>query len=135
FFITSSPRVIVIFDIKTPSRFSSTHNKDNTVYVYIQLSEKAINIVKLCRNAVSLRDAETLVQHPAPMTHLAKSDISEGLIRLSVGLETDPGWDTFNYWCIPSIAALRSSDSDFTSPRSSPRMVILAAASRTSILS
>ena len=103
--------------------------------MYIQLSEKAINIVKLCRNAVSLRDAETLVQHPAPMTHLAKSDISEGLIRLSVGLETDPGWDTFNYWCIPSIAALRSSDSDFISPRSSPRMVILAAASRTSILS
>lgn len=45
--------------------------------------------------AVSLGDAETLVQHPASMTHStytpderAAYGISEGLIRLSVGLET-----------------------------------------------
>jgi len=56
--------------------------------------KKAINGVELCRIAVSLGDAETLVQHPASMTHLAyseedlaKADISQGLIRLSVGLE------------------------------------------------
>ena len=45
--------------------------------------------------AVSLGDAETLIQHPASMTHSsytpeerAAYGISEGLIRLSVGLET-----------------------------------------------
>lgn len=44
--------------------------------------------------AVSLGDAETLIQHPASMTHSpytpeerAASGISESLIRLSVGLE------------------------------------------------
>ena len=44
--------------------------------------------------AVSLGDAETLIEHPATMTHstytaeeLKKSGISEGLVRLSVGLE------------------------------------------------
>lgn len=46
--------------------------------------------------AVSLGDAESLIQHPASMTHSALNDeelweagISKGLIRLSVGLE-DP---------------------------------------------
>ena len=44
--------------------------------------------------AVSLGDAETLIQHPASMTHSpytpeerAASDIAEGLVRISVGLE------------------------------------------------
>lgn len=53
-----------------------------------------MNAVKLCRLAVSLGDAETLIQHPASMTHatyspeeLAEAGISPGLIRLSVGLE------------------------------------------------
>jgi methionine-gamma-lyase len=57
-------------------------------------SKKMINAVGLCRIAVSLGDAETLIQHPASMTHLAYNDedrsnagISDGLIRLSVGLE------------------------------------------------
>ncbi|MCK5251056.1 MAG: methionine gamma-lyase [Spirochaetaceae bacterium] len=56
--------------------------------------KKVINAVELCRIAVSLGDAETLIQHPASMTHLAYNDedrhkagISDGLIRLSVGLE------------------------------------------------
>ncbi|MGS2718661.1 methionine gamma-lyase [Eionea flava] len=54
-----------------------------------------IDSLKLATCAVSLGDAETLVQHPASMTHSpyepeerAKFGISEGLIRLSVGLET-----------------------------------------------
>ena len=41
-------------------------------------------------------DAETLIQHPASMTHSpytpeerAASDIAEGLVRISIGLE-DP---------------------------------------------
>jgi methionine-gamma-lyase len=54
-----------------------------------------INSVRLIKRAVSLGDAETLVQHPATMTHATYSaeerqahDISDGLIRLSIGLET-----------------------------------------------
>ncbi len=50
--------------------------------------------LKLCTIAVSLGDVETLVEHPASMTHstyspeeLKNSGISEGLIRLSAGLE------------------------------------------------
>ena len=56
----------------------------------------ALNKLKLCTIAVSLGDAETLVEHAASMTHstytkeeLAASGISEGLVRISVGLE-DP---------------------------------------------
>ena len=50
--------------------------------------------LKMCALAVSLGDAETLVEHPASMTHstytpeeLAQAGIPEGLVRLSVGLE------------------------------------------------
>lgn len=56
--------------------------------------EQFINSTKLCTLAVSLGDAETLIQHPASMTHSpytpeerAAAGISDGLIRLSVGLE------------------------------------------------
>lgn len=55
---------------------------------------EAINKLKLVTIAVSLGDAETLIEHPATMTHstytaeeLKASGISEGLVRLSVGLE------------------------------------------------
>lgn len=51
--------------------------------------------LRLVTRAVSLGDCETLAQHPASMTHStyapeerAKHGISEGLVRLSVGLET-----------------------------------------------
>lgn len=50
--------------------------------------------LQLIRRAVSLGDAESLIQHPASMTHStytaeerAAHGITEGLIRLSVGLE------------------------------------------------
>lgn len=53
-----------------------------------------MNNLSLIQRAVSLGDAETLIQHPASMTHStytpeerAAHDISDGLIRLSVGLE------------------------------------------------
>ena len=55
-----------------------------------------LNKLQLCIIAVSLGDAETLVEPPAPMTHstytpaeLAAAGLSEGLVRISVGLE-DP---------------------------------------------
>ena len=53
-----------------------------------------MNKLQLITRAVSLGDAETLVQHPASMTHSTYSPeeralhgISEGLVRLSIGLE------------------------------------------------
>lgn len=53
-----------------------------------------MNHVKLCKLAVSLGDIETLIEHPASMTHspVPKEDrekvgITDGLVRLSVGLE------------------------------------------------
>jgi len=53
-----------------------------------------MDALRLVTRAVSLGDAETLAQHPASMTHStytpeerAAHGISEGLVRLSVGLE------------------------------------------------
>jgi methionine-gamma-lyase len=54
-----------------------------------------MNRLALVTRAVSLGDTETLVQHPASMTHSTytqeerqKHGISDGLIRFSIGLET-----------------------------------------------
>lgn len=62
----------------------------------LQAGKKIMNSVELCTLAVSLGDCETLIQHPASMTHSPytpeeqkASDITEGMVRLSVGLE-DP---------------------------------------------
>lgn len=55
---------------------------------------KFVNALELCTIAVSLGDAETLVEHPASMTHspytpeeLKEAGIPEGLVRVSCGLE------------------------------------------------
>lgn len=55
---------------------------------------KVVNQLKLISIAVSLGDAETLIQHPASMTHAVVPEearkemgISNELLRLSVGLE------------------------------------------------
>ena len=56
-----------------------------------------MNRLTMIRRAVSLGDAETLIQHPASMTHSTYSrderlacGISDGMVRLSVGLEDAP---------------------------------------------
>lgn len=56
--------------------------------------KRFMNELKLFTRAVSLGDCESLAQHPASMTHStytpeerAQHGISEGLVRLSVGLE------------------------------------------------
>lgn len=56
--------------------------------------KKVINSVEMCKIAVSLGDTESLIQHPASMTHSPYEEderlaagITNGLIRLSVGLE------------------------------------------------
>lgn len=54
-----------------------------------------MNRLRMIQRAVSLGDAESLIQHPASMTHSTYSPeeraahgIGEGLVRLSVGLES-----------------------------------------------
>jgi len=60
----------------------------------LQAGIRFMDALQLVARAVSLGDAETLAQHPASMTHStytpeerAAHGISEGLVRLSVGLE------------------------------------------------
>ncbi|MGI6364269.1 MAG: methionine gamma-lyase [Bacillota bacterium] len=55
---------------------------------------RLMNGVKLCHLAVSLGDVDTLIQHPASMTHSVVpeeqrliANITPGLVRLAVGLE------------------------------------------------
>ncbi|WVX83349.1 methionine gamma-lyase [Niallia oryzisoli] len=59
-----------------------------------ETAQKLMNHLELIKIAVSLGDAETLIQHPATMTHSAvpekdrkKMGIENNLLRLSVGLE------------------------------------------------
>ena len=56
--------------------------------------KRFINALRLIARAVSLGDSESLVQHPASMTHStytpeerARYGISDGLVRISAGLE------------------------------------------------
>jgi methionine-gamma-lyase len=60
----------------------------------LDTGRKFINSMQLFSLAVSLGDAESLIQHPASMTHSPYSQeerlaagISDGLIRVSIGLE------------------------------------------------
>lgn len=60
----------------------------------IEAGKKLLNSLEMLKISVSLGDAETLIQHPASMTHSPytpeerkASDIEEGLVRISVGLE------------------------------------------------
>lgn len=68
------------------------------ITIYVKGGREAgkilMNHLKLSAIAVSLGDTETLVEHPASMTHihltdeeLAAAGISGGMIRISVGLE------------------------------------------------
>ena len=59
-----------------------------------EAGKKLMNSVELCVLAVSLGDVDTLIQHPASMTHsvIPKEErlaggITDGLVRLSVGIE------------------------------------------------
>lgn len=60
----------------------------------VEEGKRMINNTKLCSLAVSLGDAETLIQHPASMTHSPyapeerlEAGIKDNLVRLAVGLE------------------------------------------------
>jgi methionine-gamma-lyase len=60
----------------------------------IEAGRKLMNRVELCTLAVSLGSVDTLIQHPASMTHAniprevrLKTGITDDLVRLSVGIE------------------------------------------------
>lgn len=60
----------------------------------LEAGRRLINAVKLCTRAVSLGGVETLIEHPATMTHAGvsaeerkKAGITEELVRVSVGCE------------------------------------------------
>ncbi len=60
----------------------------------IEAGKILMNSVKLCQLAVSLGGVETLIQHPASMTHFSMgkearlvASIKDGLVRISVGIE------------------------------------------------
>jgi cystathionine beta-lyase/cystathionine gamma-synthase len=62
--------------------------------VTLENARKVLNHVKLCSLAESLGGVETLISHPATMTHASvpadvrhRIGITDGLIRLSVGIE------------------------------------------------
>lgn len=60
----------------------------------LEESKRVVNSVKLLKIAVSLGDCESLIEHPAAMTHrgypkekLEEFGLTESMIRISVGLE------------------------------------------------
>ena len=60
----------------------------------IDAARNLLNHVKLCSLAESLGGVETLISHPATMTHASvpaemrkQIGITDGLVRLSVGIE------------------------------------------------
>ena len=60
----------------------------------ITAGKKFIDALEVCTRAVSLGTVDTLVSHPASMTHYGiareeriKYGITDGLIRMSVGIE------------------------------------------------
>jgi len=60
----------------------------------LEAGKRMMDSVKLCTLAVSLGGVETLIQHPASMTHAImgreareRANITDGLVRISVGIE------------------------------------------------
>ena len=60
----------------------------------LDAGKKFIDALEVCTRAVSLGTVDTLVSHPASMTHYGiphaeriKYGITDGLIRMSVGIE------------------------------------------------
>ena len=61
----------------------------------IEAGKVLIGSVKLCQLAVSLGGVESLIEHPASMTHFSMgkdarlaAGITDGLVRISVGIES-----------------------------------------------
>lgn len=104
-FLTGSPYVKKVFFPGLPENVGYEAAKKELAQFGAMISfemgsfgeaKRVLNHVELCALAVSLGDCETLIQHPASMTHsmcsreeIEAAGFSDRLIRLSVGLE-DP---------------------------------------------
>jgi len=60
----------------------------------LEAGRRMMNAVRLCGLAVSLGGVETLIEHPASMTHASmgreareRANITDGLVRVSIGIE------------------------------------------------
>ncbi len=60
----------------------------------VEAGRRLMNSVELCTLSVSLGSTDTLIQHPASMTHAnvpkdmrIKTGITDGLVRISTGIE------------------------------------------------
>lgn len=88
--LTSHPEhTIAMKQMKHPGPMMSFELKGG-----VESGKKFINSLEMCVRAVSLGTCDTLISHPASMTHfgIAEEDrikygITNGLIRMSVGLE------------------------------------------------
>jgi len=103
-YLESHPRVTKIFypGLKSFAQFSLAQKQQSSggaliafeVEGGVEAGIELMNSVKLCALAENLGSAETLITHPASMTHGAvpaeqreAAGITDGLVRLSVGLE------------------------------------------------
>ena len=103
-FLNSHPKVEKVYYPGLPTHsghdIAKKQMKDYGAMISFELKggfdagKTLLNNVKLCSLAVSLGDTETLIQHPASMTHSPytkeereAAGITDGLVRLSVGLE------------------------------------------------
>lgn len=99
--VTSVENIYYPFDVSNPQYEIAKKQMSGggglisfTVAGGVKEAQKLMNELKLIKIAVSLGDAETLIQHPATMTHSVVPEkerlqmgITDGLLRLSVGLE------------------------------------------------
>ncbi|MGL5057115.1 MAG: methionine gamma-lyase [Fusobacteriaceae bacterium] len=103
-FLNNHPKVITVFypGLKTHPghEIALKQMKDfGGIFAFelkggIEAGKTLLNNLELCSLAVSLGDTETLIQHPASMTHSPytkeermSAGITDGLVRISVGLE------------------------------------------------
>lgn len=103
-FLSSHPKISVIHYPGLPTnpyheRYKKQMSHPGSVFSFevkggYEAAEKLVNSVQLIHLAVSLGAVESLIEHPASMTHSEltpeerkKAGINDALIRLSVGLE------------------------------------------------
>jgi len=94
----------------------------------VEAGRRLMNAVKLCTLAVSLGGVETLIQHPASMTHASmgpearqRANITDGLVRLSVGIE-NPSEIIADLQQALSLTTVKSARRDDIGCRSNPAL-------------
>ena len=99
YMVTDTEKMEAVLDdpliLLTDKKISNIQEIIPVLEQVIQAGKKLLNNLSIASIAVSLGDPDTLIEHPASMTHAAVSKedrlaagITDGLIRLSVGLES-----------------------------------------------